>query len=54
MKILVDDKEEAVIVSRFLVSLCNDIRMWSVDDEIKQREVETALMVMRDSIEVKE
>jgi hypothetical protein len=52
MKIIVDDQEEAITVSKFLVSLCNDIRLFE-KDEVKVVCVEKALLLMRDSIEVK-
>ena len=53
MRIIVDSQKELVDLSRFLVTLCNDVRLWIGGDDIKQRTIENILLIMRDSIEVK-
>ena len=53
MKIIVTSQEEAVKVARFLVSICNSIRATDMDS-VSQMSIEVALMMMRDSIEVRE
>ena len=53
MKVIVDNQEEAIEVSRALTVACNTLYS-TIMDEIQQKSIEIILCRIRDSVVIKE